>query len=164
MQVSYELTQKDILESLLAHRTRTKFLKWLLRICTSILILSISMGLIGFAVIPRLRTFVPLVLLFALYLVLLWYAPRWSARRQFTQQPAAQGSRTMSLDSAGVQFTWNGGDSKLAWNNFIRWIESKNQFILYTSPVGFVMIPKRGFSPEQIAEFRSALIDNVSSK
>jgi hypothetical protein len=85
---------------------------------------------------------------------LLWGLPRWNASRQFLKQPGAQGERSVLLDGSGVHWHWNGGSSDIAWKNYVRWLEGKKQFLLYTSPACFNIIPKRGLTPDEIIELR----------
>jgi hypothetical protein len=55
----------------------------------------------------------------------------------------------------------DGGSADIDWKNFLKWQESKTQFLLYTSPVAFNMIPKRVLTHEQISEVRLALSQNI---
>jgi hypothetical protein len=110
------------------------------------------------------RHLTPLVVLFVAWFVFfLRVAPWWKARNQFRKQPSAHGQITMVLDEAGVHLRWDGSTSDLAWKNYIRWVEGKNQFLLYQSPALFNMVPKRALTPEQIVEFRVMLAEHIGS-
>ncbi len=67
----------------------------------------------------------------------------------------------MLLDTEGVHLRWSGGTSDLECNNFTRQLEDKNQFLLYTSPILFTVVPKRAFTAEQLSEFRTIVAQNV---
>jgi YcxB-like protein len=167
MQVTYELAQKDFFESFVAHRNRNTITKWFIRLLVSVLLLVSALGLIGVLLThdsQMLSNFAPLFALLVVWAVLLWGTPWWAARRQFTKQPAAHGAKTVLLDSLGVHWRWNGGSSDVEWRNFIRWVESKNEFLLYSSPACFNIVPKRAFTSEQLAEMRSFLSDNICAQ
>jgi YcxB-like protein len=103
----------------------------------------------------------PLLVLLAFWIVLLWVGPCLGARTQFRKQPSVQGSKTLSVDGSGVHWRWDGASADIDWKNFLNWQESKTQFLLYTSPVAFNMIPKRVLTQEQISEVRLALSQNI---
>ena len=79
-------------------------------------------------------------------------SPWWLARTEIVKQPSAQGQRTASFDSNGVNWPWNGGSSCVEWKTYVRWMETKNQILLCSSPVQCAVVPKRALSPEQISE------------
>jgi hypothetical protein len=70
----------------------------------------------------------------------------------------------MLLDKAGVHWRWEGGSADVEWKTFIRFLECKNLFLLYYSPVVFVMVPKRALLPEQRPEFLTLLLQNVPGR
>jgi hypothetical protein len=163
MLVTYELTQKDFLDSLIAHRNRSALRKWSFRLLMSIVFLFLGISLIAFAVRPNnqvLSNFVPLLVLGAFWASLFWIAPWWAARKQFSNQPGAQGPKTILLDPVGVHWRWNGGSADVEWKNYIRILEGKSQFLLYSSPVCFNVIPKRAFTAEQLSELRALLAES----
>lgn len=163
MQVTYSLEQKDFYHSLVAHRERTAILKWSYRLLCGFLFLLPGVGLVVFATDPhsKLATAIPLFVLAAIWAMLIWAAPWWSARSQYLQQPRAQGPRTMTLDGSGVHWQWKGGQADVQWTNFIRFLESKSVFLLYTSPACFNIVPKRAFAPEETKSFRDLLQEKV---
>jgi hypothetical protein len=108
------------------------------------------------------RNLIPLFLLIFLWIGLLWILPKWQARRQFLKQPGARGGRTVLIDAEGVHWRWNGGSSDVAWKNYIRGLEGKDQFLLYTSPACFNIIPKRVLTQEGVLELQGLLKKNIS--
>jgi YcxB-like protein len=70
----------------------------------------------------------------------------------------------MVLDAAGVHWRWNGGSADVEWKNFIRFLECKSEFLLYSSPACFNILPKRALSPDQLSELRGLFAQNISSK
>ncbi len=165
MQITYELTQKDFFHCFVAHRNRSFFAKWSFRIVISIVFALAGAGLFLLVLQPSfqvLSNLAPLLGLAALWAVLMWASPWWMARTQFLKQPAAHGPRTLLLDSAGVHWRWDGGSADIEWKNLIRFLESKNHFLLYSSPVCFDIVPKSALAPEQLADFRSLLAQHIS--
>ena len=166
MEVTYELTQRDFFDSLIAHRNRSAFAKWTFRLIVSIVLIFAAGGLVSVAVhrdTQTLSTFAPLFGLAVIWGALMWGSPWWAARNQFLKQPAAQGPRRMLVDSAGVHWRWNGGSGDIEWKNFIRLLETKNQFLLYSSPACFNIVPKRALSPDLMVFFRKVVAENLPS-
>jgi hypothetical protein len=165
MEVTYELTQRDFFDSLIAHRNRNAFAKWGLRLLLSIVFLFAGLGLISLAVVPNkaqaFSGFAPPFALAAMWAAVIWAAPWWAARKQFSKQPSAHGPKTVLVDAVGVHWRWDGGSADVEWKNFIRLLESKNQFLLYTSPVCFNIVPKRSQKSEELSEFRALVAQNI---
>jgi hypothetical protein len=166
MEVTYELNQRDFFDALIAHRNRSVFKKWSFRLAVSIVSFLVGVGLLQLALNPKtetLSTFGPLFVFAVMWVALLWASPWLSARKQFSKQPGAQGPRTLLLDGSGVHWRWNGGSADVEWKNFIRFVECKTEFLLYTSPACFNMVPKRVLTPDQISELRDLFAQNVPS-
>jgi hypothetical protein len=51
------------------------------------------------------------------------------------------------LNENGMRWVWKGGDSNVSWDSYIRFLESKGHFLLYTSPACFNILPKRVLTP-----------------
>ena len=159
MELTYDLTQKDFYDSFMAHRRRSPVLKWSFRLLFALIFLLPAIGVVALATAPqtKLATVIPLFALAAFWAIVIWGIPWWSARSQFLQQPAAQGSKTMTLDQSGIHWRWKSGQADVEWTNFIRFLESETVFLLYTSPACFNIIPKRAFTPGQTESFRDLL-------
>lgn len=158
MEVTYQLTQRDFFDSFIAHRNRSVVRKWFLRIVVLTVFAFLVIGLLGAILRPYPKVWsdlTPLFVLAAFWIVLLWGSPWLAARRQFFGQPAAQGRRTLLLDSGGVHWRWDGGSSDADWKNYVRFLEGKNQFLIYTSPACFNILPKRALTAEQLSELRA---------
>jgi hypothetical protein len=166
MEITYELTQGDFLDSLIAHRNGSAYRKWSFRLVFSSLFVSVGLCLLMLAERPHdesLRaSLAPWIALGVIWAVVMWARPRWWARNQYTKQPGVQGPRTVIIDAEGVHSCWNGGSSDIEWKNYIRYVESKRHFLLYSSPVIFNTLPKRALTPEQVSEFRKLLAQNIS--
>jgi YcxB-like protein len=164
MQITYELTQKDFTEAYTAHRSGKAFSRWSRRIFISIMVLMALVVLLESVTRPGLetaRSLLPLLVLIAMWIGVLWILPWWTMRRQFLQQPGAHGPRALALDDAGAHWKWSGGSSDVEWKNYIRSVEGKNQILFYTSPACFNILPKRSMSPQQLDEIRELLKQNI---
>lgn len=164
MQATFELTQRDFLDSFLAHRNRTLVSKWGYRLLGLMALVFFGISLLAAARRPNAQTVADVIPAFGLSVFLaamVWGLPWWMARTQFLKQPAAQGPRTMVVDSTGVHWRWNGGSADIEWKNFIRRLECKTEFLLYTSPACFNMVPKRALTPEQQSEFTALLAQQI---
>ena len=157
MEITYELSQRDFFDALVAHRNRS----WTFRLAAVVAVIFLGVAVL---VVGGHRylwpTWQPLFLLIGIWVVLLYATPWWSSRRQFLKQPGAQGPRTVRVDNVGVHTQWNGGSASVEWKNSIRVVESKNEFLLYTSPAAFSVVPKRALNPERMSEFRELLSRN----
>jgi hypothetical protein len=56
---------------------------------------------------------------------------------------------------------WDGGSGDVEWKSYLGYLEAKNHFLIYTSPVMFGIIPKRCLDLEQLAELRSLLAQHL---
>ena len=79
------------------------------------------------------------------------------------KQPSAQGERTASFDSDGVNWQWDGGASAVEWKTFTRWMETKNLILLCFSPIQCGIVPKRALNVEQVSELRTLLIQKIGT-
>jgi len=122
MEATYQLTQKDFFESLIAHRNRSALRKWSFRLMVILIFVVSGAGLTEVAMSPTrqsLSTIAPLFVLVALWAAVIWLSPWQAARKQFLQQPGAQGPRTLVLDPVGVHWRWNGGSADVEWKNYL---------------------------------------------
>jgi len=149
MRVTYQLTQKDFYEALIANRNRRFMGKWGPRFLIAVALLMLGMGQLR----PESRTgtdiLVPIGLI-AFWAFAFWGAVWWTARKQFTEQPAVRGQRTAILDGAGVRTHWEGGTSDAEWKTYIGYLEAKHQFLT-----------KRCLDADQLAEVRSLLSEHL---
>jgi len=164
VEVTYELTQRDFFDSFIAHRNRSALVKWAYRLIVATVFIFAGAGLIFLTVHPHsqlLSNLIPVFALAVMWGALMWASPWWAARNQFSKQPGAHGSRTILLDSGGVHWRWNGGSADIEWKNFIRFHETKNHFLLYSSPACFNIVPKRVMTLDQVVAFRTLVTENL---
>ena len=157
MQFTYSLTQRDFSEAMIAIRNRKAWAKWIFRILPALLVVLIAVSIRTDSRSQLLSSLVPILVLFLFWTFLLWGSPWLLARQQFLKQPSAQGEHTVSFDRDVVGWHWNGGSSAVEWKNYIRWMETKNQILVCSSPVQCGIIPKRALNAEQLLELRTLL-------
>ena len=68
----------------------------------------------------------------------------------------------MLLDASGIHWQWNGGSADIEWKNFVRFQETRNQFLLYSSPAIFNVVPKRALTPDEMSAFRQLVTERLS--
>lgn len=163
MQVTYELTQRDFYDGVIACRNRG-YRKWLMRVIVTLVLGFALLAVVVLIVRPgseALSNLAPLFLLVGFWALLIWGWPLWTARNQFSKQPSAHGPHTLRVDDAGVHWQWDGGTADIQWKNLIRWQETKTLILLYSSPVCFNLVPKRALTAEDVTQFRAFLADHI---
>ena len=166
MEISYKLTEDDYRQGYKAFRRRKTFSLWATRIGYVCLFLVLATALLESIFGPD-RSFPNLALLWGLaafWSYCLWYAPRYAARKMITGSPSASLPHTMDISEDGLHSRTSAGESRLAWNLFIGWVEVDRVFALFPSPLTFFPIPKRAMSSEQQEELRSILQKKVLNK
>ena len=119
MEVTYQLTPEDFRQGIMAHRRKNARSRWGFRVVFGIVAVMLSMGLIMLALRPSSSTFQnvrPMLIVCAVWLAILWFAPRLSARSQFRGTPAAQGPITLGISEGGLQLRSPHSDSTLQWS------------------------------------------------
>lgn len=84
-----------------------------------------------------------------------------SAKKQFVKAPALREPRTIELNDEGVTTDAGIASSQVSWKAYLRFVESKDNFLLYSSPACFNIVPKRVLQPEQVNELRQLLQAHV---
>ncbi len=166
MEISYQLTEDDYRQGYKAFRRRTINSLWLIRVAYASFILILAMALFVSIFGPD-RSFPNLALLWGLaafWSYCLWYAPRYAARKMIKGSPSASLPHTMDISEDGLHSRTSAGESRLAWDLFIGWVEVDRVFALFPSPLTFFPIPKRAMSSEQQEKLRSILQKKVLNK
>lgn len=84
-----------------------------------------------------------------------------SARNQFAKSPALREPRRIEFTDEGVKTDSGMASSQVSWKALLRYAESSDTFLLYTSPACFAIVPKRVLQPEQVNELRRLLQTHV---
>lgn len=167
MQFTYELTADDYRHALLAYRDRNFFSRWV--ILFLILLFASCAAIQGYLILATeqdwLSRSLPLTLFtMCVLLFQLRGAPYFNARRQFRNTPSAHGSITLEVQDAGLRFRSASTDASVLWEHYIKWIEGDSVFVLFSSPLIFVLIPKRAFDSDQLRQFKETLRQKISTQ
>ena len=165
MQVTYTLTAIDYRDALIAYRNRNFLSRWALPSFAFLLVPWAAMqGYLELkgAAQSWLRWSLPLTL-FGIWTPLhfYWALPRYSAQRQFSKTPSAKEKITLTVREGGLHFLSATTDGTVSWKRYVKWLEDESVFVLFPTPVIFVVIPKRAFSSEELAFFKEALRLNI---
>jgi len=167
MQFTYELTADDYRHALLAYRNRNFFSRWAIRFL--VLLFTPWAALQAYLIFATDQSWLswslPLTL-FAMCVLLFqhWGAPYFNARRQFRNTPSAHGSITLEVQDGGLRFRSASTDGSVLWDHYIKWIEDDSVFVLFSSPLIFVLIPKRAFDSDQLHQFKETLRQKISTQ
>ena len=166
MEISYQLTEDDYRQGYSAFRRRKAFSVWTTRIGWVLLFLALGEAL--YTSISGFNRELPTVALLwgvvAFWAYCLWYAPRYVARRMIKGSPSASLPHTAQLSEDGLYFRTSAGESRLAWNLIIGWVEVERVFALFPSPLTFFPVPKRAMSHQQQDELRNLLQNKIPNK
>jgi hypothetical protein len=160
MQVIYELTADDYRHALIAYRNRNFLSRWLMPFFALFFTLWAAIQLMSNS--PAMRwSFVLIGAGIGVSLFIHWGAPYLNARRQFRNTPSARGQITLDLQDGGLHFRSTNTDGSVSWQHYIKWIEDERVFVLFSSPLIFVLVPKRAFDPGQLALFKDTLRQKI---
>ena len=163
MRFTYTLTQRDFFEAIIAIRNRKAWSKWVFRTLPVVLLALIVASVLTHSRSQLLSSLLPLLFFLLFWTFLLWSSPWLYARQQFLKQPSAQGEHSASFGSDGVDWHWDGGSSTAKWKTYIRWMETKNQILMCSSPVQCGILPKRALNGEQLSELRTLLTQKLGA-
>ena len=168
MTIDFQFTPDDYRNAFRAHfkKGASLALRLMLHLC---LIAGILMLLIGILfVITGQRA--PNVALppFVFGSLFTWYGIggpyQFLARKEFAKSPSNRQPRRIEVSEAGVKTDAGVASSNMSWEAYLRFVESKDCFLLYTSPGCFAIVPKRALQPEQVNELRQILQSNVGKQ
>lgn len=96
-------------------------------------------------------------LFWILFLAGIWYVTlRFTTSRVFKANTQMLEKRRMTFDGQGLQMHGETFSADYKWEHFVKTAETDTQFLLFTSPVSAVILPKRAFSEQQMADLRKA--------
>jgi len=93
--------------------------------------------------------------------ILLLFLDRWSAYLFRKKHPECLDEIQMTITANGLESLSVHSQSRTSWADYIRWMESRNLFLIFQSEIAAVALPKRAFDLTQIASLRSLLQDKV---
>jgi len=107
----------------------------------------------------QLQPFVLFVTVGVLVILYIWSGIPY--RRHFRKIRALQTPMKFAVNEDEVLASSARGEGKIAWTAFEDWRESKKNFLLYSQPNLFHVVPKRVMQSHQISVFRDLLKNRI---
>jgi hypothetical protein len=170
MTFTYQLTPRDFRDGIVAHQRSSFALRWVNRAVIGAAVIAIVLFVClwvanhssgGGTYAQALLNLRPVAFIALIYLVISVAMPTYAGRKQYKGNPSAHSPIEVTADGIGLKFKAVTGESSQNWAGFLRWIETKRIFSLYSSQYFFQAIPKRSMTPEQVNEFRDLLKRNI---
>jgi hypothetical protein len=165
MIVRFQFTLDDYRNAFRAHYRKgaSAFTRWMLIVVLAIGVLLLLISLLFVITGQRaLNVVLPPFLLGAFWIWIgMGKTYMLSAKSQFAKNPVLREPRRVEFSDAGVKTDAGIASSQVGWKAFLRFVESSETFLLYTSPACFVIVPKRVLQTEQVSELRRLLQTHV---
>jgi hypothetical protein len=100
----------------------------------------------------------------AVYIIRFAMLPNQLASRLYSRLSKANSPVTLAITEEGISSHTPTADTRRKWADYNGWRESQNVFAVMHSGTQFSSIPKRAFTPEQLAEFRELLARKIPQK
>jgi hypothetical protein len=150
MTIQFQFTLDDYRQAFLAHYKKgaSIFTRWMLKFCLGIGVLLLLVGVL-FLVTRQwaLNVLLPPLLIGGFWI---WFGMggtyRLSAKTQFAKNPVLREPRRVEFSPEGVKTDAGIASSQQSWKAYLRYVESRDTFLLYTSPGCFNIVPKRVLS------------------
>ncbi len=81
-------------------------------------------------------------------------------QKNYEQQKEIQAPIEMEITAEALKTSSQYGHAERPWSVFVRWDEDEDVLVIYHSDAMFTILPKRFFSPEQIAMVKAYLQAN----
>lgn len=107
----------------------------------------------GFSTPVLLGTVFPVLMMLALW----WAIYRFTVRRSMTLAPQMREPRQCTITPEGLNVAAETFTSTYTWDEFQKKVETPEAFLLFTSAMTAVILPKRAFTPEQMTAFKTYL-------
>jgi hypothetical protein len=158
MIVNFQFTLDDYRNAFRTHYRKgaSAYTRWMLKLTLIIGVLLLLAGVLLVITGQRaLGVVLPPVLVGALWTWLgMGKTYLLSARSQFKKSPVLREPRRIEFSDDGVKTDSGIASSQVSWKAILRYVESSDTFLLYTSPACFAIVPKRVLQPEQVIELR----------
>ena len=131
------------------------FVAIILLVVVALVILPASQGLSAAEIAA---TVLPYVLILGLVVAGLPYIQQWQLSRVYRHTPSLQQEQTHQFSEEGFRVRNPLADTLVRWAAFLEVLETKEVFLLYTSPSMAYFLPKRAIrTSEDLAQLRSFL-------
>ncbi len=95
---------------------------------------------------------IALALVFGLFLIFGWRIP---VSRAYRADRRLQQEWSATIGEEGIELQGEAAKAEYSWRAFVRFVETKNLFVLYHSPRLYNAFPKRSFAPGEADAFRA---------
>jgi YcxB-like protein len=150
MTIEFQFTLDDYRKAFRAHfrKGASLFTRWFMKLAIAFGAVFLFVGIFLFATGQRaVNLWLTPSLLGALWI---WIGMggtyRHSAKSQFAKNPMLREPRRIEFSDEGVKTDAGVASSNLSWKAYLRYVESDDNFLLYTSPACFVIVPKRALN------------------
>jgi hypothetical protein len=164
MKIIYRISEQDFMEARDLFIANEK--PWFRRISRLLLPwiggFVLLMQVLYLAVVPNGDIgFTIICVLVGFYLLYCGFALRRYFRRLYQKDHRFKHDFAAEISDQGIHVTTPFSEGLMKWNGFIRFLESKDIFMLFIAQWNFVIFPKRAFTPAQADEFRAVLQRNI---
>lgn len=172
MKFTFSYTFDDYREANRAHARMNK-VRWLIRTLFTILFLLGALFMLTVLVVSQatpgtgelgwanIKPILPWLVICGAFMVWSLAATSIALRRAWRGQPALQLQQTIEIGDAGLVVDDVQSRNEYSWNAFIRFIETRNLFLLFPSSLVFVIIPKRAIAPSELDALRTMLGERI---
>ena len=145
-------------------RAHRHFTRWMLRVVLVVGVLFLLLSVLFVITGQRALNVVLPPLLFGAFWTWVGMGKTYllSAKSQFAKNPVLREPRRVEFSNDGVKTDAGIASSQVSWKAFLRYVESTDTFLLYTSPACFAIVPKRVLQPEQVTELRGLLQNHIA--
>lgn len=148
MRVSYKISKKDVFEAQVKHGGL-----WV-KLQPMIGVFVLAASLVSLILDPKqLPTFVGGIVA-GLFLTFFLKLQVWLSLRGDNR---LRDQFEATISDSGIDVSSSKAASKYDWSAFVRYVETKNLFLVYQAPQVFNVFPKRVFAAEELDAFRSLL-------
>lgn len=155
MRIKYQLSLADWLEAQNAHAGLSG------KLLPSLGIFFVFIGAVSLVFDPRnVASAAPLLVLGVFFML----ARPLQLRAEYKRDSKVRDPIEVAISVAGVDISGPTWRASLGWSTFVRWVETKNLFLLYQAPRLFNCFPKRVFNPTDLDAFRTLLSERVPKR
>ena len=158
MKIVCRYTIDDYAEAHRLHRKGSIWRQWDRFVGWLFFLLCAGAGLLIVASNPHpYRIALPSLGLAVFWALLLFVFPGLRMRYIFKRSPYFNQESSFDISEDGILNENPNMRSQRNWNLFTRWAENGRLFMIYSSPVQFVLLPKRSFAAGDIEQLRELL-------
>jgi YcxB-like protein len=161
MTIDFQFTPDDYRDAFKTHYRKgaSVFTRWTLRLLVVVGVIFLLMGILLFATGQRAINIWLVPSLIGAFWIWVGMGGSYqrSAKKQFAKNPTLREPRRIEFTNDGVKTDAGIASSQMSWKAYLRFVESKDAFLLYSSPACFNIVPKRVLQPAQVDELRALL-------